>query len=65
MRNNAPPPPFFNDGCASHFIFNALIPKVKQIIRNTWGTTLPNMKAIQPTVHKLWCPQVFWPSWKM
>ena len=52
--------PFFLNGCRSHFVFNWFIPKVNQIIRNTWRTTIPNLNAIQATVHKLSCPQAFY-----
>ena len=33
---------------------------IRNIIRNTYRTSLPNLKAIKPTVHKLSCPQAFW-----
>ena len=59
----------FLNGCGSHFVFNGFIPKANQIIRNTWRTTIPNLNAIQPMVHKLLCPQgvpLFRrPSWKV
>ena len=40
-------------------VFNGFFPKVNQIIRNTQRTTKSNLNAIQPTVHKLSCPQIF------
>ena len=50
---------FFLNGCGSYFVFNGFIPKVNQIIRNTSRTSIPNLNAVEPTVDKLSCPQVF------
>ena len=50
---------FFLNGCGSHFVSNGFIPKVIQGIKKSWRTTLPDLKAIQPTVHKVSCLQAF------
>ena len=50
---------FFLNGCGSHFVFNGFIPKVNQMIRNTYRTIIPHLNAIQAKVHKLSCPQAF------